>query len=248
MSTYTVQLRYPVEQKLKEMGFPPDESEWPRVYDWLGLGDYPIYDEAHRQVLNDKIIRRYWMREIGFETMGLFRWNLRRKMFEDMPYWNDMYESLDLITDPLSSRDMYYDETWTRDEAEDATRTSTEDSTIGTTGSSNQSTDSNDRSVFQDTPMNGLDTGAIEAMDYASSVTFDKGSSKTDSTSESETRRDMNRSDRDERKGDFDGTKASHERGYDRPQAETLLTYRKAIVNIDLEIVESLSGLFMGLW
>lgn len=248
MSKYTTELRYPVTQRLKDMGLSADESNWPEAYGFIGLGDYPIYDESHRQVLNDKIMRRYWFREIGFETWGQFVWHVRTHMHEVMPYYNDLYETVGLITDPLSSRDMSYDETWTRNESEDSTRERTEKTTTDSTSTANQSSTSNDKNVFQDTPMNGLDTGAIENMDYATNVTFDTGSTESDSSSTSKSGRDVAQSDRDGRTGDFEGSKSHRERGFDRPQAETLLTYRKAIINIDLEVVESLADLFMGLW
>ena len=240
MSRYTTQLRYPVEQKLNELGLSHDESNWPNVYDFLGLSDYPIYDEAHRQVLNDKILRHYWFREIGFETWGQFMWHMRAHMHEVMPYFNELYETLGLIDDPLSTKDMRYDGAWNRDENESAKSTTDRDTDAKT---HNEGT-SSDRNVFQDTPMNGLDTGAIEAMDYATNVTFDNGSDTRDGTSSST----LSERDANDRAGRFEGLESHREHGYDRPQAETLLTYRKALINIDLEVVNSCSTLFMGLW
>ena len=240
MSRYTTELRWPIEQRLSYLKLENVESNWPQVYDFLGLSDYPIYDEAHRQELNDKIIRRYYFREIGFETFALFRFNLRAAMFERMAYFNELYRTVGLIEDPLSTRDMSFDETGNR------TRDFAESRTSDTTSHTDQSTSttSNDKNVVQDTPMNGLDTGAIQAMDYATNVTFDNGSTsgegETDTRGTSEGATSSNES---------ESHGLSHrERGYDRPQAETLLTYRKAILNVDLEVVESLSDLFMGLW
>src|SRR4051794_4007521 len=39
----------------------------------IGLNDYPIFDEAYRPTLNKKITDRYLNREIGMETISLFR-------------------------------------------------------------------------------------------------------------------------------------------------------------------------------
>ena len=248
MSKYTTMLRFPVEQRLKDLGLTPDEVNWSNIYRFVGLEDYPIYDETHRQVLNDKIIRRYWMREIGFETMGLFRWHMRAKMHEIMPYYNELYKTVGLIEDPLSTRDMSYEEEWTRDESEKTSSMSTATSSVDGQTSSQSHSVTDVRTVFQDTPMNGLDTGAIANMDYASEVTFDDTTVDANSsgTSSSDTHSDENGS--GTRDGDFEGTKTHREHGYDRPQAETLLTYRKAIRNIDLEIVDALSDMFMLLW
>lgn len=77
MSKYSLQLRWLVEQTLANGGWDLHEDNWNNAYDKLGLADYPIFDEAYRNTLNNKIIRHYWMYEIGSETAGLFRWNLR---------------------------------------------------------------------------------------------------------------------------------------------------------------------------
>ena len=61
---------------------------------------YPIYDEAYRKVLNEKIKKRYYFREIGFETGELFIWHLDRLMNEIMPYYNEMYKSQLILIDP----------------------------------------------------------------------------------------------------------------------------------------------------
>ena len=96
MSKYSLQLRWLVEQTLADAKLPNIEANWHAAYDKLGLADYPIFDEAYRQTLNDKIIRRYFMYEIGAETAGLFRMFVRDAMFMIMPYYNQMYESLAL--------------------------------------------------------------------------------------------------------------------------------------------------------
>ena len=96
MSKYSLQLRWLVEQTLADAKLPNIEANRHAAYDKLGLADYPIFDEAYRQTLNDKIIRRYFMYEIGAYTAGLFRMFVRDAMFMIMPYYNQMYESLAL--------------------------------------------------------------------------------------------------------------------------------------------------------
>lgn len=224
MSKYTVQLKYPVEQTLKNKGLSSAEENWPEAYEMLGLSDYPIFDELHRRVLNDKIIRAYWFREIGFETVAHFSWQMRRFMHEIMPYYNQLYESENLIEKPMSDIEVGYKEKWSRDE----------DTTRINSSSSKSETDS--RNVFQDTPMNGLDTEAIESMDYATNVTFDKA----DGNATSESKSGYN--------GDFIGDKEHTESGRRQSEGDLLLTYRKTFLNIDLEIVERVGVLFMALW
>ncbi len=240
MSRYTTMLRFPIEQRLDDLGLSHAEDNWPHVYGIIGLDDYPVHDEAHRGVLNGKIIRRYYMREIGFETLGQFAWNMRRKMHEIMPYYNELFRSEALVTEPMLSRNLDYTERWTRGEA--TSRNKSDARATDTSSTSHSASDG--RNVFQDTPMNGLDTGAIEAMDYATNVTLDRGTTENGASARNET----SGSSSDGYTGDFDGTGVRSQRGYETSQSELLLTYRKTLLNIDLEIVDSLSTLFMGLW
>lgn len=300
MSKYTTQLRNPLEQHLDDLGYNHKESNWKYCYKLLGLDDYPIFDETYRETLNNKIIRRYYMMEIGFETVGLFSWNLRARMHEIMPYWNAIYKAQNLIDNPLISIDLNYSEEWTRDESirnhentEDNRKIeSTTQDEKNVNSNTNEKTDIDrnvlsegssltkdnstidDRNIFEDTPMNGLDTGAIASYDYATNVTFDHttNSSTSDNTTTNNTttreadttEKTFNETDNDNKQyhenntdrvesernelGDYDGTKQHHQNGYNKSQSELLLQYRKAFVNIDLEIVNSLNDMFMLLW
>lgn len=67
----------------------------------IGLDVYPIYDVAYRPILNKKILDHYWNQEIGLETIELFVFNLRRKMNEIMPLYNQFYTSQLLEVDPF---------------------------------------------------------------------------------------------------------------------------------------------------
>lgn len=197
MSEYTVQVRFVLEQSLTDKGVTDwlDESEWPKVWKVFGLDDYPIYDEAHRDELNAKILRRYMFREIGQETVALFRFMVRRHMWEVMPYYNMLYETSMLADDPLSSFSTKKVEDWDKaghmDEvATGKTNVSRETQDSGhssmTGGESNESTNhetrtgnrsENGRRVFSDTPMSLLDNveegPTVEGLDYATTVTHE---------------------------------------------------------------------------
>ena len=244
MSKYTTLLRFPIEQHLKDIGKSNDESNWKDCYRMLGLYDYPIFDETYRETLNNKIIRAYYFREIGFETLGIFAWYLRRTMHEIMPYYNQLYESERIKIEPLLTIGKDYSEIWSRDERTGKTVTNSSHSNATTSGSS--SSESTDRNVFQDTPMNGLDTDAISSMDYATNVTFDNGTTSASNENTSNSTAGYNTS--DSFTGDYDGTRKHSETGFTVSQSELLLTYRKTFLNIDLDIIKELESLFMGLW
>ena len=63
---------------------------------------FPLFDENYRTVLETKIIRHYYFREIAFETIGEWKFKLNTKLNEIMPYYNQLYESADLEYNPLT--------------------------------------------------------------------------------------------------------------------------------------------------
>lgn len=76
---------------------------------------YPIFDENYRSVLETKILKHFYTREIGFETVGLWLLKLNQKMSEIMPYYNQFYESEKLSFNPLVNIDT--SQTSTRDDS-----------------------------------------------------------------------------------------------------------------------------------
>ena len=126
MSKYTVQLRWLVEQYIADtLHDGISQDQWPNAYPRLGLAAsgnsyglsaYPIFDEAHRQVLNDAIIRRYWNYEIGSETPDMFAWNLNDALHRIMPYYNSLYAAkLTSITEIVTEK-------WNVDNTDDIVR------------------------------------------------------------------------------------------------------------------------------
>lgn len=84
MAQYTLTLKQLVENKVNIFNF-----------------NYPIFKEEYREILENKIIRHFYYREIGFETIGRFLYELETKMNEIMPYYNKYYESTLFEFDPL---------------------------------------------------------------------------------------------------------------------------------------------------
>lgn len=224
MSKYTLQLRRLVEQTLADAKLPNIEANWHAAYDKLGLADYPIFDEAYRQTLNDKIIRRYFMYEIGAETAGLFRLFVRDAMFLIMPYYNQLY--LSEITakgiQPLI----------------DHARTITEKAsgTASNTANTSATSASNAQDIFSDTPMSALNFDNIKAGNYASTADFTDASTTDTGKSDSS--------------GTYAKDLARTETGRDKPESELLLLWRETFVNIDRDVVDdkALRECFMMLW
>lgn len=112
MSKYTTQLRWIVEQTGSGLPVPDGQHFANAVYKYIGLDEYPIFDETYRKGLNDKIIEHFYFREIGFETAAQFAFYLRRTMNEIMPKYNKMYQAQ--LT--INMQDALYDYYMNRDE------------------------------------------------------------------------------------------------------------------------------------
>lgn len=66
---------------------------------------YPIYNEGHRAALNAKILRHYWMHEIGAETVDLWLLYLNTSLNEIMPKYNKLYAAAAKDIDPFNTID-----------------------------------------------------------------------------------------------------------------------------------------------
>lgn len=67
--------------------------------------DIPFFDENYRIPLEKKILRHYFLREIGSETEERFAFYLNNAMYELMPYYNKLYETELLKFNPLYTVD-----------------------------------------------------------------------------------------------------------------------------------------------
>lgn len=224
MSKYTTELRWVVEQTLDNQGADHVEDNWSLVYKTIGLDDYPIFDEAYRETLNNKIIRHYYTREIGAETVGRFRLFIRDTMHLIMPYYNQLYESERLAKgmEPLGDRNLKHTEhAWGNASNE---------------GQNSSQSSANQQNVFQDTPQNEMIPAQIKNLQYATNVTIDEDSANASGTSSSS--------------GEYDNMVERTETGYSRPQSELLQLYRDTFLNIDNSIVHDveLAQCFMTIW
>lgn len=161
MSDYTIELRHICESYAgrEETGEYADidsiiSAALPKVFDF----SFPIFDENYRTVLESKILMHYWMREIGFETVGQWKLKLRATLNEIMPYYNKLYESELIEFNPLYDTDITREHTITNEETRNT------DASTDTETEHSESTNTN-----IDTEGQGTNTGT------ASSHTQDKG-------------------------------------------------------------------------
>lgn len=211
MSNYTVELRKIDERLIDD-----------------ALSHYPIFSEEYRSTLNSKIKTHFWFNEIGHETIDIFIFQLKVKMNEIMPYYNQMYES------ELTKRDPFLTVRITsKNTSTGSTRTTGESSEQG---SSTSSTDAKSRAVQSETPqvmLSGNGDYATGAAD-STSLTGVKSSS-TSGGSQSTT-------------SSSDGSGTATQEGFSGSMASLIQAHRDAIVNVDMMVIAQLEPLFMYVW
>lgn len=196
----------------------------------IGLDLYPIFDESYRDSLNRKIIAHYWNREIGMETISMFKFALMRRMAEIMPYWNQIYKTTLHEIDPFSTVSL----TTARDDA------TTEDTNATNTTGGKATTTTGGRTVNSDFPQSALSGNA----DYASTGADAKSTAETDQNSTGTTTG----------KNTAKVTGSSTTSGYQGHQADMLSKVRAAVLNVDMLVIGGAAGqpglddLFLGVY
>jgi hypothetical protein len=150
---YTTELRYICESYAgltESAGYNNIENvikkALPKIFDF----DFPIFDEDYRTVIETKIIKHYYTREISEETVGLWKLRLNTKMNEIMPYYNQLYKAWSVDFNPLYDTDI------------------TTEHTLDNESTQTTSGKSTDR--FSDTPQGSLQN--IENNTYLSNATI----------------------------------------------------------------------------
>lgn len=275
MATFTTEVRTICEQ-FAELGCHVDYNNieqaiadsWEKIFG----ANWNTFDPEYKSVLCAKILRHYWMREIGCETVGLWLHYLNTRLGEIMPYYNKLYESAAMEFNPLHDYDLTHTSTRTEDGNTDSTSTITDTGTANTTSESESSSESSDNTQstnestgqninkFSDTPQGAL-TGVLNGT-YLTSATVDDSTGNQNSTrvgnsEESSTRKTTATESRTNENRNIGNVKATTTEDYvlkitgktgGRSYAKLLMEYRQSLINIDSEIIDKLSDLFMGLW
>lgn len=194
------------------------------ITDDIGLNDYPIFSEDYREHLNSLIKDHYWTREIGHETIEMFRRQMNIRMRTVMGYYNELYLTQRLTFDPLANMDI-------RTITSGVVNTNAE--TTGET-SSEMTNKGDSRAVQSDTPQVRLSGDG----DYASSAADSFSESTASGTGAESTQVTSAESNESE----------SRTIGYQGAPATLLMEYRRSLINIDALVIDELGDLFMGVW
>lgn len=246
MSKYTTELRFICE----EYAGCTESQDNTKVNEVIALAlpklfnfNFPIFDENYRSTLETKIVRHFYTREIGYETVGRWKMALETKLNEIMPYYNKMYNSELLEFNPLYTHDL---KTKKDDKlVKGSTINDVSQHSITLEDEHSDTEKGTGYNLVSDTPQGGL--SGIDDMTYMSNAqknttdsTVTGNYTRTD-TGDSSNDRTINSTDID----DY----LQHVYGYNGYSPSKLLEeYRETFLNIDMLIIKDLDKLFMQLW
>lgn len=212
------------------------EKSRTKIFDF----SFPIFDEKYRSVLETKIIKHYYTREIGLETVGLWKLKLDTKMNEIMPYYNQLYGSTLLEFNP------FYDVDITRkhNTRSDGTRNEMNENKSNGTNKNTTNSNSTNRNLYSDTPQGAL-TG-VETETYLTNATKDMLESTDNSNGNFNTSANGKSDSVIKNVEDYLETVKGKQGTED--YSTLLLKYRETFLNIDMQVIEELNDLFLNLW
>ena len=147
MSKYTTEVRYICEVSAGLV----ESADYMKVEDIIKKAlpvvfdfSFPIFDENYRSVLETKILKHFYTREIGLETVGLWKLKLDTKLNEIMPYFNQLY------TSQLYAFNPFYDIDLTRKHRIDGSGTKDTDTATNTQTEHNITVDESGNSTATD--------------------------------------------------------------------------------------------------
>lgn len=255
MSNYTTELRYICETLAgldESVGYGSvaaviDKAR-PKVFDF----DYPIYDLDYKSVLETKILKHYYTREIGSETYGLWKLRLDTTLNEIMPYYNELYKSADLDYNPLYTVDYREEHTGAGAGSETDSRTGSDNRTVNLsdrrTGTEATQITGTDWNKYSETPQGAItDLDADRYLTNATKDTTNRSDTVTHNTTDAHTGTDSTtRSDSGNKAYNNTDEYLNHVYGHQGGSYAALIKeYRETLLNIDMLIIEELKDLFM---
>ena len=270
MASFTMQLREYIEQATQYEDNLSTRERIERGRKKLFDFDYPIFDEEYRPVFETHFIRHFYMREIGFETEGLFKFYLETWLLVHMPYYNQLFKSELIEYDPLSNSQVIVAHEQLRDRGHIEERNSNrrdEGKSKNTAKSTNQANSNSEaihdtfsRDVSSDNPDSRLQLQTEQGkgvIEYASKIDEEKNDGKVTSTGDSTSVVDGNEtSEYDASENRLDKSNANTnevehflERRFGKIGVTTypkmIMDFRKSFLRLEQQIFNEMNQLFM---
>jgi hypothetical protein len=247
MSKYTTEVRFICESKSglsESKGFGSVDEVLNGSWDKIFTSKVSFFDEEYRGVLCKKILKHYYLREIGCETVGIWLLWMNTKLEEIMPYYNKLYESELIKFNPM------YDVDWNRkgnktgNESGSGSR-STSGNNSGTNTQSGISSNTR-KDLYSDTPQGEL-TG-VESETYLTNARKVSDSGETGvngSTSGSYEDSESSSNKVDTTENYVESVSGKQGTG---SYSKMLNEFRETFLNIDMQVIEEFAEMFMELW
>lgn len=254
MSKYTTEVRFICESyagETESQGSSKVEEiiskARPHVFDF----PYPIFDEEYRETLETKILRHFYTREIGQETVGLWKLQLSIKLNDIMPYYNQLYASTVIEFDPMTDVNYEHSGTDSMSISASASETGSNANSLSTSesGSTSSSSEGSMWDLYQDTPQNGLI--GVDTMQYLTNADRQTNNGRTSASDVNAIASHGNGSFQNQNiKAELDRKDyLERYKGYRSNNPSKLLSdFRDTFLNIDLMIIGELEKLFFQLW
>lgn len=274
MSKYTTELRWLIESVTADQTNLPISQRItaaaPKIFNF----NYPIWNESYKTTLETKILKHYFNKEIGMETVGLWKLYLEERLNLIMPYYNQLYETAsknyDYMTDVNSTE--IYTATKSNNEVADFTlsgnltgsttdigkdiiNTVSKNIDTGTRDSNNTINKKNLESDLPQANYANLDYGTQLTEGNQSETMHDSTNQTTNFTNDSMAdRNNTTNAKQDTTQASKNIVNNSGDETYTRTRkgafggkslTQLMLEYRESLINIDNMIINELSDLFM---
>lgn len=255
MSKYTTEVRFICESKAglsESAGCDNVDDIISKSWDKIFTSKAVFFDESYRPILCQKILKHYYLREIGSETVGIWKLWLNTKLEEIMPFYNQLYKSALIEFNPLYDVDLKRTHNRKIDSSKQDTGTSQSVSSgeINASGASSGTSNNTKKDLYSDTPQ-----GAITGLENENYLTNARKVTDTGSTSNENSSTGTNKTtvnDDTSNTGTANSLEDYVENVSGKQGSESyssmLLKFRETFLNIDMQVIEEFSDLFMGLW
>lgn len=208
--------------------------------------DYPsYYKDEEKTAFEQKVIDHFYFRQIGQETPARWLHYFRSRIREIMPYYIDIYKSVELfksVEDPLES----YNLTETYRESSSGSGSSTDNSTSETTASTHTESTGESENVrkHSDTPQGSISN--IESYMTEGTKVNDNTSTDSDATTDGTSNVTASGSTSTESEKDYELVRRGNI-GV-QPLGQEIKILREAYINVDMMIINELNDLFLGVY
>lgn len=258
MSRYTTEVRY-ICESLAGLDNSVGYSSVNEVIEQSRNRIFPpfeIFDESYRSVLETKILKHFYTREIGCETFGLWQLRLDAKLSVIMPYYNKLYKAINIDIPVIDNVDINVEHNIDRN-ADTKVNDST-DITGGSNTEANTTTNTATNTIasskirHSDTPQGSLDN--LESNEYMSDATLSDTTQtvNTDTASNTSSNTTSNSKSKSNSDTNAKSTEEYAERRWGKEGAITYISmvneYIEKMKNIDAMLIRELEDLFMQIW